>query len=256
MGRSHAVRLAEEGADVIVVDIDADIGSVGYELARSSDLDETARIVKSYGRRAFAQHADVRSLASVRAAVDAGVERLGRLDIVVANAGIVSYGSAAELPEESWQDMIDVNLTGVWHTIKATLPHIDEGGSIVMMSSTAALRGIAGTIHYTAAKAGVVGMMRTLAHEVSERFIRVNTVHPTLVNTPMIHNAQTYGLFRPDLENPTVDDFVGPAATLNLMPIATVEPRDVSNAVLFLASDEARYVTGATLPVDAGAIMK
>jgi len=256
MGRSHAVRLAEEGADVIALDVDSDIPSVGYSLSRSSDLEETARLVEAHGRRAFAELADVRNLASLQAAVEAGLERFRGLDIVVANAGIVSYGSAGELSEESWQDMIDVNLTGVWHTIKATLPHVSDGGSIVLVSSTAGLRGIAGTIHYTAAKAGVVGMMRTLVQEASARFIRVNTVHPTIVNTPMIHNPQTYRLFRPDLESPTVDDFVGPAAALNLMPISAVEPLDVSNAVLFLASDEARYVTGATLPVDGGALLK
>ncbi len=256
MGRSHAVRLAEEGADVIVLDIDEDIASVGYDLAKQSDLCETESIVESLGRRAVAQHADVRDLAALEAAVRAGIDRLGPIDIVVANAGIVSYGPAAEMSEKTWQDMIDVNLTGTWHTVRATLPHMSDGGSIVLISSTAGLKGIAYTAHYTAAKHGVVGLMRALAHEVADRMIRVNTIHPTLVNTPMIHNRQTYKLFRPDLDEPTIDDFVGPAATLNLLPIPAVDPVDVSNAVLFLASDEARYITGVTLPVDAGAAAK
>ena len=133
---------------------------------------------------------------------------------------------------------------------------ISAGGSIILTSSTAGVKGIAYTLHYTAAKHGVVGIMRTLTQEVSGRFIRVNTIHPGIVNTPMIHNEATYRLFRPDLENPTFDDFVGPATTLNLMPIAQVEAEDVSNAVLFLASDESRYVTGAILPVDGGASVK
>jgi SDR family mycofactocin-dependent oxidoreductase len=255
-GRSHAIRLAEEGADIIAIDISTDIDSVTYNLARQEDLVETARLVEAIGGRIVTREADVRDFVALDAAVAAGVDALGGLDIVVANAGIVSYGAAAEMPEQTWQDMIDINLTGVWHTVKAGLPRISDGGSIILTSSTAGVKGIAYTLHYTAAKHGVVGIMRTLTQEVSGRFIRVNTIHPGIVNTPMIHNEATYRLFRPDLENPTFDDFVGPATTLNLMPIAQVEAEDVSNAVLFLASDESRYVTGAILPVDGGASVK
>ncbi len=255
-GRSHAVRLAGEGADIIALDISTNVDSVTYDLARKADLEETGRLVESLGRRAFIQEADVRDFAALDAAIGAGVEALGGLDVVVANAGIVSYGAAAELPEPTWQDMIDINLTGVWHTVKASVPRISDGGSIILTSSTAGFKGIAYTAHYTAAKHGVVGLMRTLTQELSGRFIRVNTIHPGVANTPMIHNEATYRLFQPTMENPTREDFLEPAKLLNLMPVAEVEPEDVSNAVLFLASDESRYVTGALLPVDAGASAK
>ncbi len=255
-GRSHAVRLAGEGADIIAIDVSTNVDSVTYDLAREADLEETARLVEALGRKVFIQEADVRDFAALDAAVGAGVEALGGLDVVVANAGIVSYAPAADMPEQTWQDMIDINLTGVWHTVKAGVPRISDGGSIILTSSTAGLKGIGYTAHYTAAKHGVVGLMRTLTQELSGRFIRVNTVHPGVVNTPMIHNEATYRLFQPGMENPTREDFLEPAKLLNLMPIAEVEPEDVSNAVLFLASDESRYVTGALLPVDAGASAK
>lgn len=255
-GRSHAIRLAEEGADVIAVDLCKDVESVGYGMATSADLEETVRSVEALDRRIVAREVDVRDFDALDAAVRAGVAELGRLDIVSANAGIVSYGTAEEMPEQQWQDMIDINLTGVWHTVKAALPHLNDGSSIILTSSTAGLFGMANIVHYTAAKHGVVGIMRSVAHEVGSRMIRVNTVHPTSVNTPMIHNTETYRLFRPDLDNPTVEDFVEPAKGMNLLPIPVVECIDVSNAVLFLASDEARYITGATLPVDAGALVK
>jgi SDR family mycofactocin-dependent oxidoreductase len=255
-GRSHALKLAAEGADIIALDVSTNIDSVAYDMARPEGLEETVRGVEALGRRVFAHEADVRNYAELESAIGAGVAALGGLHVVVANAGIVSYGAAGELPEQTWQDMIDINLTGVWHTVKASLPRIADGSSIILTSSTAGLRGIAYTAHYTAAKHGVVGLMRTLTQEVSSRFIRVNTIHPGVANTPMIHNQATYRLFRPDLENPTADDFVGPATALNLMPIPAVESEDVSNAVLFLASDESRYVTGATLPVDAGASVR
>ena len=255
-GRSHAVRLAEEGADIIAVDSCQSIDSVSYPMASAEDLAETVRMVEALDRRIVAREADVRDFASLKAAVDEGVSQLGGLDILVANAGIVSYGSAVDMSEETWQDVLDINLTGVWHTAKAGIPHLADGSSVILISSTAGLFGPSNLGHYAAAKHGVVGLMKVLAHELAARMIRVNSVHPTATNTDMIHNEATYRLFRPDLEHPTADDFVEPAKGIHLLPIPLVEPIDISNAVLFLASDEARYITGVTLPVDAGANVK
>jgi (+)-trans-carveol dehydrogenase len=195
----------------------------------------------------------------VQAALDDGVAQLGRLDIVSANAGIASFGPAAELDETTWQDMIDTNLTGVWHTCKAAVPHLiggGRGGSIVITSSTASLKGMQNVAHYASAKHGGVGLMRTVALELAPHFIRVNTVNPTTVNTDMAQNETTYRLFRPDLDNPGRQDMADTSTALNALPIPWVEPVDISNAVLFPASDEARYITGVTLPVDAGFLTK
>jgi (+)-trans-carveol dehydrogenase len=257
-GRSHAVTLAREGADIIAVDICKQIDSMPYPMATAEDLAETVRQVEALGRRIVAAQADVRDYDAVKAALDEGVAELGRLDIVSANAGIASYGDLAELPEQTWQDVIDVNLTGVWHAAKAAIPHLRAagGGSMILTSSTAGLMAIPNSGRYTATKHGVVGLMRTLALELAPDLIRVNSVHPTGVNTDMIQNPATYRLFRPDLENPTADDMAGAARALNALPIPWVEPADISNAVLWLASDESRYVTGITLPVDAGSLTK
>jgi (+)-trans-carveol dehydrogenase len=203
--------------------------------------------------------ADVRDYDALKEALDDGVARLGRLDIVSANAGIVSYGTLAELPEQTWQDMIDVNLTGEWHAAKAAIPHLragGHGGSMILTSSELGLRALPNTGHYTAAKHGVVGLMRTLALELAPDFIRVNALAPTTVDTPMVMNSATYRLFRPDLENATADDMSEASRAVNALPIPWVEPADISNAVLWLASDESRYVTGITLPVDAGWLVK
>lgn len=255
-GRSHAVRLAEEGADIIAVDICGQVGSVPYAMSTPDDLAETVRQVEALDRRIVATQADVRDFDAVKAALDDGVAQLGRLDIVCANAGIMSVGRADELPEQTWQDMIDINLSGVWRACKAAIPHLGEGGVIVITSSAAGLMAIENSAHYVSAKHGLVGLMRTLTLELAPRSIRVNSVHPTTVNTDMIQNDPTYRLFRPDLDNPTVDDAAEAFLTLNALPIKWVEPRDISNAVLFLASDEARYITGVTLPVDAGYVVK
>src|SRR6201997_3617886 len=204
-GRSHAVTLAREGADIIAVDLCAQIGSVPYPMATPEDLAQTVKEVEAAGRRIVAAVADVRDYDAVKEALDDGVAQLGRLDIVSANAGIVSYGRAEELAEQTWQDIIDVNLTGEWHAAKAAIPHLRagrRGGSIILTSSTAGLKALQNLAHYVAAKHGVVGLMRTLALELAPDFIRVNTVNPTSVNTPMVMNSATYRLFRPDLENP------------------------------------------------------
>jgi SDR family mycofactocin-dependent oxidoreductase len=258
-GRSHAVRLAAEGADIIAVDICAQVGSVPYAMATPEDLAQTVKEVEALDRRMVATRADVRDFGAVQAALDDGVAQLGRLDIVSANAGIASFGQAAELDETTWQDVIDINLTGVWHTCKAAVPHLvggGRGGSIVITSSTAGLNGLQNVAHYASAKHGGVGLMRTLALELAPHFVRVNTVNPTSVNTDMTQNETTYRLFRPDLANPGRQDMADTSTALNALPVPWVEPVDISNAVLFLASDEARYITGVTLPVDAGFLLK
>jgi SDR family mycofactocin-dependent oxidoreductase len=254
-GRSHAVRLAQEGADIIAVDLAGPVDSIQmYPPATPEDLAETVREVEKLDRRIVATQADVRDPAALRAAVDDGVSQLGKLDIVLANAGVFEIQPSLELTDDAWQEMIDINLTGVWNTCRVALPHLIQngGGSIVLTSSTAGLKGTPNTIHYTAAKHGVVGIMRTLANEFGKQSIRVNTVHPTGVDTVMIQNEKTWGLFTPDDPEPTREKFAELFETLHPLPVPYVQPIDISNAILFLVSEEARYITGVTLPVDAG----
>jgi SDR family mycofactocin-dependent oxidoreductase len=261
-GRSHAIRLAEEGADIIAVDIAEDIDSVRrfYHGATEADLAETVKQVEALDRRIVASKADVRDYPALKQALDNGVAELGHVDIVSANAGIFVFGELAQdVSEQDWKDVIDINLTGVWHTAKAAIPHLIEqgtGGSIVLTSSTAGLKGFPGVSQYVASKHGVVGLMKTLALELAPHSIRVNSVHPTGVATDMILNEATYRLFLPDAENPTQEQAAEVFASTNALPVPWVQPRDISNAVLFLASDEARYVTGIQLPVDAGFTIK
>lgn len=256
MGQSHAVRLAEEGADIIALDLCKEVETVGYGGSTPGELSETAAMVEALGRRVVAGAADVRDFDALRATVDDAVAELGRLDIVVANAGISSFGTLDVLEEHQWQAVLDVNLTGAWHTAKAGIPHLRAaaGGAIVMISSTAGLMGMAGIGHYVASKYGVMGLVRSLALELAPDMIRVNSVNPTTVNTPMAINAEMFARYAPDLseEERTVEALKERFAASNAMPIPWVEPVDVSNAVLWLASDEARYVTGIALPVDAG----
>ncbi|KRE22960.1 mycofactocin-coupled SDR family oxidoreductase [Agromyces sp. Soil535] len=258
-GRSHAMRLAEEGADIIAIDICEPVPSNNIPPATEEDLAETVRQVEALDRRIVATKADVRDFDALKAAVDAGVAELGRLDIVAANAGIAGMpAQAVDLPEDHWSTMIDINLSGVWRTAKATIPHLKAagGGSIIITSSDAGLFAYPNLSHYVSAKHGLVGLMRTLALELAGDRIRVNSVHPTTVATEMVLNDTIYRLFRPDLENPTREDFASAAIAMNALPIPWVEPVDISNAVLWLASDESRYVTGVPLPVDAGAAVK
>ncbi|MFL0711549.1 MAG: mycofactocin-coupled SDR family oxidoreductase [Microcella pacifica] len=259
-GRSHAIRFAEEGADIIGIDVVDSIAGSTSPPATQSDMDETVAAVEALDRRIIATKADVRSLEQVKKAVDEGVAQLGRLDVVIANAGVSTFmGPAETLTEEAFVDMVDINLTGVWRSCAAAIPHIKaggQGGSIIMTSSAAGLMAYANVGHYVAAKHGVVGLMRTLALELATDNIRVNSIHPTTVDTPMVNNEATFKLFRPDLDNPTADDFIEAAKVMNAMPIGWVEAVDISNAMVWLASDEARYVTGVTLPIDAGAVIK
>ncbi|MBB2991908.1 (+)-trans-carveol dehydrogenase [Mycolicibacterium iranicum] len=259
-GRAHAVRLAQEGADIIAVDICKQIDSVLIPLSTPEDLAETADLVKNAGGRIHTAEVDVRDYDALKSAVDAGVEEFGKLDIIVANAGIGNGGQTLDKTgEPDWDDMIGVNLSGVWKTVKAGVPHIlagGNGGSIILTSSVGGLKAYPHTGHYVAAKHGVVGLMRTFAVELGAQNVRVNSVHPTNVNTPLFMNEPTMKLFRPDLENPGPDDMKVIGQLMHTLPIGWVEPEDIANAVLFLASDEARFITGVTLPVDGGSCLK
>jgi (+)-trans-carveol dehydrogenase len=260
-GRSHAVRLAQEGADIIAVDVCKPIvQNTTIPAATPEDLAETADLIKGLNRRIVTAEVDVRDYDALKAAVDSGVEQLGRLDIIVANAGIGNGGDTLDKTSEyDWQEMIDVNLSGVWKSVKAGVPHIiagGSGGSIILTSSVGGLKAYPHCGSYVAAKHGVVGVMRSFAVELGQHKIRVNSVHPTHVNTDMIMNEGTWKMFRPDLESPTAEDMAPICQMFHTLPIPWVDAEDISNAVLFFASDESRYVTGVTLPVDAGSCLK
>ncbi|MEQ3552492.1 mycofactocin-coupled SDR family oxidoreductase [Pseudonocardia nematodicida] len=251
-GRSHAVRLAEEGADVIAFDLCGRLDSVHYPLSRPEDLAETVKLVEELDRRIVAREADVRDTAAVQSVVEAGVAEFGRLDIVCGNAGIAGFADNTwSITDDEWEEMIGVNLTGVWKTVRAAVPAMIDagnGGAIVLTSSTAGVKGMARTGHYVAAKHGVVGLMRNLATELAPYSIRVNTVHPTGVNTPMVTNDYIGGIISGD---PSFGENLQ-----NMLPVEMVEPVDISNAIVYLASDEGRYVTGTMLPVDGGFLQK
>jgi SDR family mycofactocin-dependent oxidoreductase len=255
-GRAHAIRLAGEGADIIATDVAAPIGTVSYPAATPEDLADTVKAVEALGRRVHSYVADVRDYDALSAGLTAGVAALGGLDAVIANAGILNAVAPSwEIDDANWQEMIDINLGGVWHTTKAATRHLIDagrGGSMVLIASTSGFRGIPNTIHYNAAKHGIVGVARTLANELASHRVRVNTVHPTTVLTEMIDNSSTARVFRPDMENPTLQDSVEALQKVNLWDVPWVEVKDVANAVLFLSCDESRYITGAALPVDLG----
>jgi (+)-trans-carveol dehydrogenase len=258
-GRSHAVRLAEEGADIIAIDICHDVEGA-LPMATAEDLAETVKLVEALDRRVIAHQADVRDLNAVTAAVDDGVAQLGRLDIVLASAGVAMMGGRTDkMKIDSWTTTIDINLTGLFNTARATIPHLiagGRGGSIVLTSSVGGERALPNMSHYVSAKHGVIGLMRSLAVELGEHSIRVNSVLPTNVNTPMFMNEGLFKMFRPDLENPGPDDIKPVAQMMHVLPIGWIEPVDVSNAILFLASDESRYITGVELPIDGGTLLK
>jgi SDR family mycofactocin-dependent oxidoreductase len=262
-GRSHAVRLAEEGADIIAVDICHDVDTVKYPLSTPDDLKETARLVEAKDRRIVAVEADVRERAQLIAALDRGIAELGRLDVVVAQAGILSQKSEQQL--QAWTDVVDTNLIGIINAVHAALPHLTSGASIIATGSTAAYMNVLpmqqvgtdlGGVAYMVAKRLLSQFMHDLARELAPRQIRANVIHPTNVNTDMLHNEGMYRSFRPDLEAPTREDATPAFHVQQAMPIPWIEPVDISNAVLFLASDEARYVTGMQLRVDAGGYLK
>ena len=259
IGRAQAVRFAQEGSHIVALDVCGPVETVSIPQSTPADLDTTASLVREAGGRVHSEIVDVRDLDDLQAAVDRGVERFGSLDAVCATAGITSRAMAVEMDESTWRTMLDVNLTGVWHTCRATAPHLIArgAGSMILTSSIAGLRGLVGVAHYTAAKHGVIGMMRSLANELAPHNVRVNCISPTNVDTPMIHNDVVSTAFRPDLGRPpTRAEFAEAARSMNMLAVPWVDAVDVANAALFLASDEARYITAIVLPVDAGATQR
>jgi SDR family mycofactocin-dependent oxidoreductase len=246
-GRSHAVRLAEEGADIIGVDICANVDSVDYDLATVEDLEETARLVRAVGRRVFTAVADVRNRRELEAAASAGAAALGGIDIVCANAGICIMRRWDELTDAMWKDQIEILLTGTWHTLAATVPHLLSrgGGSIIITSSVAGVKGNPFFAAYVAAKHGVIGLAKSMANELALQNIRVNCVSPNGVNTPMVEGLDNF-------QSLLASDPHSKAIFTNAMPLDLVEPGDVSDAVLFLASPASQYMTGQNLCVDLG----
>ena len=261
-GRSHAIRLAQEGADIIALDVCAPIPSVErlYPGASDDDMAETIDKVKQFGGRIVSAKADVRDFDAVAKVVADGVTDFGGIDVVSANAGIFVFGESSHLVSESdWDEVLDINLKGVWQTCKAVTPAMidaGKGGSIIITSSTAGIKGTPNVAPYTASKHAVVGLMKTLALELAPHSIRVNTIHPTGVATDMILNEATFKLFLPDEEHPTKEQAAPVFTTTNALPVPWVEASDISNALLFLASDDARYITGNELKVDAGYCIK
>jgi (+)-trans-carveol dehydrogenase len=237
------------------VDACRNIATVPYHGASIEDLKETARLVEETGQRFYGVEADVRDLVALEQAVEDGYAEFGRLDISIANAGIASFAPTLDMTEEMWNTAIDILLTGVWKSLKASVPKIiagGRGGAVVITSSMGSIIAHENVAHYSAAKAGVVQLMRVLAKELAPHQIRVNTVHPTSVATEMVLNDATYRLFRPDLPNPTRQDFEAAHVGLNALPVAMIEPVDISNAILYLVSDDGRYVTGSCQMVSAG----
>jgi (+)-trans-carveol dehydrogenase len=255
-GRSHALTLAREGADIFGVDMCAPVQSVAYPLSTTDDLAETARLVADTGGRIETYVGDVRSSADMRAATEQASSTFGKIDIVVANAGIWTPGSVWDMDDQTWQDMIDINLTGVFNTVRFAIPQMIErkSGSLVLISSTCGVKALGWMPHYNAAKHGVMGLTRSLALDLGPYFVRANAILPSTVNTPMIMNGPSYKIYRPDLENPTREEAMSGFYAHNAMPVPYVEPEDISEAVLFLASDVSRYITGIGLPVDLGTI--
>jgi len=261
-GATIAIRLAEEGADIIGIDLCSEIDSAGYAMSGRADLDETARLVEKIGRKAVVEQADVRDYAAVRAAIDDAVAELGRLDVVIPNAGILPMGP--ELPVSAFIGTIDVNLSGVLNTVHAAVPHLQPGGSIIIVGSVAsflppgpedAMAG-PGYAGYKFAKHVLVDYVKELALQLAPSGARVNSIHPTSVDTDMVANDAMYRTYRPDLDNPTKEDIEPILATLQAMPISYVTQADVSHAVVYLASDESRYVTGVQIKIDGGAVAK
>jgi SDR family mycofactocin-dependent oxidoreductase len=262
-GRSHALRLAQEGADVIAVDMCKSLGTVGYALATPDDLKETVRLVEEQGRRIVAVEADVRERAQLAGALESGLAELGHVDVVVAQAGIATMKGQPQL--QAWTDVIDTNLIGTITAISVALPHLKEGASIIATGSTAAYVNALpmlqvgtdpGGMGYMVAKRLLAQYMHDLARELAPKKIRANVIHPTNVATDMLFSEPMYKSFRPDMENPTRADAELAFGVQQAMPIPYIESVDISNAVLFLASDEARYITGMQLRVDAGGYLK
>jgi len=254
-GRAIAVRFAEEGAAVVAFDACTTYDHISYPLPEAADLDETARLVRDAGGRIETVLADVRDAEALESAVQLALEKFGTLTTVCANAGIGGErGKMWDTNEDVWRTVLDVNLLGVWKTVRAAMPALIDagGGSVILNSSLAGIRGFRHTSAYVASKHGVVGMMRTLANEAGEFNVRSNAILPGNTNTPLLNNESTWKLFRPDLTDPTVEDVKGTMQSLALLPTPWVEVEDIANTALWLASDDTRFITGVTIPVDAG----
>lgn len=257
-GRSHCLALARAGCDIVAIDRCAPVDSVAYPLGTPDELAQTARLVEKLGRRVETLVGDVRLSTDMRVATELAMSTFGRIDIVVANAGIWTPGALWEIDDATWTDMVDINLTGVFNTVRFPIPHMIERkcGTIIMTSSTCGVKPLPWMAHYNATKHAVMGLMKSLALDLGQYTVRVNAVLPTTVNTPMIMNDASYRIYRPDLDNPRKDDAMAGFYAHNVLPFPFVEPEDVSAAVVFLASDEARYITGIGIPIDLGTILK
>lgn len=256
-GRSHAVALAREGADIIGIDRAADVATMAYPMGTEAELDETARLIEEAGGRALLRKGDVRDRAAVEDLLAEAVAELGRLDIVVASAGISPPARRLwEIPAEQWDDVVGINLTGVFHTLAASVPHIlagRRGGSVIVISSGAAMNNVPNLGDYVTTKTGVIGMAKSLANEVAHRQIRVNVIAPGTVDTPMVTaNTAQFRLFRPDLPDPGIEDCVEGFKRMMPMGRPWLDPGDISRAVIFLAGEDSRWITGTVLPVDQG----
>lgn len=253
-GRAHAIRLAEEGAEIVVSDVAAQLTTVPYPMSTEDDLAETVRQVEGLDRRCVSVKADARSAADCARVADAAMSEFGRIDILSVNHGIANFGGIVDTSEELWDEMIDTNLKGVWQSVKAVVPHMvagGRGGAITLTSSVAGIKAYYGTMAYGAAKHGVIGLMKVMAAELGPHMIRVNAICPATVNTPMVDNDLTIGLFTGGKPG-TMEDIKFASQSMNLMPVPWCEARDISNALLWLSSDEARYVTGLAVTVDMG----
>lgn len=253
-GRSHALTFAREGASIVVCDIASQVETVPYGMATEDQLPETAKLVEELDQRCLAIQADMRDTAQVQDVVDRTISEFGRLDILVVNHGVLSLSSVEEMSDEQWNDVIDTDLTGVFKPIRAAIPHMKENGwgRIVATASMAGRNGLPTVAHYCAAKWGVIGLTKSVAREVAEFGITVNSVCPTNTDTDMIHNPAFYGLFAPGVDNPTREEAAPGFQSLNAIPVPWIEPKDISEAMLFLVSEEARYITGEAMHVSAG----
>ncbi|PBC43113.1 SDR family mycofactocin-dependent oxidoreductase [Rhodococcus sp. ACPA4] len=253
-GRAHALALAEGGATIIALDCCSDVETIPYPLARTEDLNETKFLVEEAGSRCITIEVDTRDSTGMRAAVSRSIAEFGRLDICIANAGVVSFGKITDLTDAQWSTMIDINLTGVFNTLRAAAPPmIEQGfGRIITVASMGGRAGTPNLGHYSAAKWGVIGLTKTLALETSGSGITANTVCPGTVSTDMVHNQAMYSLFAPDIDNPTKEQVASRYAGLNPMRVPWSDTSDVTAAVLYLASDQARHVSGTTLEISAG----
>jgi len=253
-GRAHALALAHEGADLVITDICSDISTVPYALGSAEELAETAALVEATGRRCLSMTADIRDTAAMGLVAEAGIDTFGGIDICVANAGVTGYGKFHELDDDTWNDMIDVDLTGTFKTLRAVLPHMLERryGRIIATSSMAGRMGNANLAHYVAAKWGVIGMVKSLAMEVANKGITVNAIAPAAVDTPMLHNEAMYKLFCPDMDAPTREDVTPRYQAMNRLGVAWMNPEEISRAVLFVAADAAGSMTGQVIEVSLG----